>query len=73
MPLHRYRDVADVPPPAARAVADAATFRRIVAWSTFARRTAGPLFEPGLTRFASIEAAGAAREAALIARMRRLR
>lgn len=73
MPLRRYRDIADVPPPDAVDVGDPALLDRVASLSAFARGTAGPLFPPGLTRFTSVEEAGSAREMAILARMRGIR
>lgn len=77
MPLERYRDVAEMPPPAAvpvppasRAV-DPALLERIVALSAFATSVTDRLYPPGVQRFSTIEAANASQEAALLARMRR--
>jgi hypothetical protein len=73
MPVRRYRDVRDVPPPPAVDPADPMLLERIFALWSFASSAAGPLHAPGVQRFASIEEADAAREAALHARMRRTR
>ncbi len=77
MPLERYRDVDEMPPPAAvpvppasRAV-DPALLERIVALSIFATSVTDRLYPPGVQRFGTIEAANAAQEAAILARMRR--
>ncbi len=71
MPVLRYRDVSDVPPPAAVDASDLSLLDRVLALSAFAAATVGPLYRPGVTRFVSVEAAEAAREAALLERMRR--
>jgi hypothetical protein len=71
MPVLRYRDVRDVPPPAAVDASDPSLFGRVVALSAFAAVAVGPLYRAGVTRFASLEAAEAAREVALLERMRR--
>jgi hypothetical protein len=73
MPVHRYRAIEDVPPPPALEAGDAATAG--TALDHVEAMTAGlpPLFGAGVYRYGSIEAAGADRERALLARMRRLR
>jgi hypothetical protein len=74
MPVHRYRDVRDVPPPAAEDPRAPAYLDRVFALWSFSRSAAGaPLHPPGVRRFASIEAADAAREEALVERMRATR
>ncbi|MBW6454652.1 MAG: nucleotidyl transferase AbiEii/AbiGii toxin family protein [Trueperaceae bacterium] len=73
MPVHRFRAIDDVPPAAARDVRDPATGG--LALDHIEAMTVGlpPLFAAGVYRYASVEAAGADRERALRARMRRLR
>lgn len=71
MPVLRYRDVRDVPPPAAVDPGDPALLDRVFAVWAFAARAAGPLYPPGVSRFRSIEEANAAQEAAVVTRMRR--
>ncbi len=75
MPVHRFRDVRDVPPPPAAEDPQAPAFlERVFALWAFSRSAAGaPLHPPGVQRFESIEAADAAREDALLARMRATR
>jgi len=72
MPIERFRRVADVPAPAQGDPSDPALLERVFALWAFATGSAGPLYAPGVHRFGSIEAADAAREAALVTRMRRL-
>lgn len=72
MPVHRYRDVREVPLPAVVDVCDPSLLARVLALSAFAAATVGPLYRPGVTRFSSAQAAEAAREVALLERMRRL-
>lgn len=73
MPIERYRDVADVPAPAAVDVSDPNLLDRVfVAWSNSVGRHP-PLFPAGLRRYGSLADAAADREAALVARMRRRR
>ena len=71
MPVLRYRDVRDVPPPAAVDASDPSLLGRVLALSAFAASAVGPLYHPGVTRFASAQAAETAREQALLERMRR--
>lgn len=73
MPVQRYRDVADMPPPSRGDPKDPATYARIrELWHASMSRMP-PLFAPGVYRYRSVEEADAAREAALIARMRAMR
>ena len=72
MPIERYRDVADMPPPPRGDPNDPATFARVRALWHFALRLPR-LFAPGLHRYRSIEDSQRAREEALIARMRTMR
>jgi len=73
MPVHRYRAIEGVPPVPALDARDPATAGN--ALDHVEAMTAGlpPLFAAGVYRYGSIEAAGADRERALLARMRRLR
>lgn len=72
MTVDRFRDVADMPPPPRRDPSDPATYARIkMLWRSADRLPA--LFGPGVYRYRSIEASDAARERALIARMRAMR
>ena len=72
MPVHRYRAIEDVSPPPSLDPRDPATAGK--ALDHVEAMTAGlpPLFAAGVYRYGSIEAAGADRERALLARMRRL-
>ncbi|CAN5621907.1 hypothetical protein BH23DEI1_BH23DEI1_05390 [soil metagenome] len=71
MPVHRFRDVRDVPPPPAEDPHAPAFLDRVFDLWAFARSAVvAPLHPPGVQRFVSIEAADAAREAAILARMR---
>jgi hypothetical protein len=72
MSVQRYRDVAEMPAPPRRAPADPATYARIKELWAFASRLP-PLFPPGVTRYRSVEESDAARERALILRMRAMR
>lgn len=72
MPIERYRHVGEVPAPANADVTEVALLERLADTWAFAADAAGPLFQPGVHRYASLEAADAAREAALQARVRRL-
>jgi hypothetical protein len=69
----RYRDVADMPPPDRLDPAERRTYARIKElWRSSSRRLP-PLFEPGVTRYRSIDESWAARERATIRRMRAVR
>ena len=72
MPVQRYRDVADMPPPPRCDPKVPATFARVRELWRFSSRLL-PLFAPGVYRYRSVDASHEAREAAVIARMRRLR
>lgn len=72
MSVLRFRDVADMPAPPRGDPADPATYARIKDLWRFADRLPA-LFPPGVTRYRSIEESDAARERALIARMRAMR
>lgn len=72
MSIQRFRDVADMPAPPRGDPADPATYARIKELWRFASRLP-PLFPAGVTRFRSIEDSDAAREQALIVRMRAMR
>lgn len=72
MPIERYRHAGEVPAPAHGDATDPALLERVAALWAFAADAAGPLYAPGVHRFASIEAADAARELALAERVRRL-
>ena len=72
MTVKRYRDVSEMPPPPAGDRADPGTFRRIrELWALADRLPA--LFPPGVRKYRSIEEADAARERAVIERMRAVR
>ena len=73
MPVHRFRRVEDVPPPAVLDPGDPVAMERV--WAMLRLATAGlpPAFAHGVRRYASLEAAAADRRAAEVARMRRLR
>lgn len=73
MPVERYHDVADMPPPARLDPKDPSTWARIRELWSFGTRRLPPLFPPGVTRFRTIEDLQAAREAATLERMRRMR
>ena len=73
MTVKRYRDVADMPPPSAGDPADRATYARIKELWRFSSRLVPPLFAPGVYRYRSIEESDAARERAIIERMRVMR
>ena len=72
MPVERYRDVADMPPPPRSDPRDPATFARVRDLWRFASRLP-PLFAPGLYRYRSAEESDRAREQALIERIRTVR
>ena len=72
MSVQRFRDVAEMPPPPRGNPADPATYARIKELWRFSSRLPA-LFPPGVTRYRSIEESDAAREQALIARMRAMR
>jgi hypothetical protein len=69
----RYRDVADMPPPGRSDPADPRTYARIKELWRSSSRFLPPLFEPGVTRYRSIDESQAARERATIQRMRAVR
>jgi len=73
MPVHRFRAIEDVPPVPALDARDPATARRALDHVEAMTADLPPLFAAGVYRYGSIEAAGADRERALLARMRRLR
>lgn len=73
MPVSRYRDVSDMPPPERGDPAEPATQARIKALWRFATRRLPPLFPPGVYRFRSIADSQAARDTAAITRMRAVR
>jgi hypothetical protein len=73
MPVTRYRDVAAVPPPSPRDPLDPRAAARALAHMEAMTRDLPPLYAPGVRRFASIEAAQADRERAIVDRMRRWR
>ncbi|MCC7108412.1 MAG: hypothetical protein IT382_03935 [Deltaproteobacteria bacterium] len=73
MPIERYRDVADMPPPARLDPADPSTWARIRALWHLASCSLPPLFAPGVTKGRSIEELSASRERAEIERMRKVR
>jgi hypothetical protein len=73
MPVHRYRAIEDVPPAPALEARDPATARRALDYAEAMTAGLPPLFAAGVYRYGSIEAAGADRERALLARMRGLR
>ena len=72
MSVQRFRDVAEMPAPPRRAPTDPAAYARIKELWAFASRLP-PLFPPGVTRYRSVEESDAARERALIMRMRAMR
>ena len=73
MPVHRYRAIEDVPPVLALDARDPATAGNALDHSEAMTAGLPPLFAAGVYRYASIEAAEADRERALLARMRWLR
>jgi hypothetical protein len=73
MTVKKYRDVSDMPPPAAGRRSDPATYRRVAELWQFSARLAPALYPPGVYKFRSIEESEAARERATIERMRVLR
>lgn len=72
MSVQRFRDVADMPAPPRGDPADPTTYARIKELWRFASRLPA-LFPPGVTRYRSVEASDAAREQALLTRMRAMR
>ncbi len=72
MSVQRFRDVAEMPTPPRCPAGAPETYARIKELWAFASRLP-PLFPPGVTRYRSIEESDAARERALIARMRAMR
>lgn len=73
MGVTRYRDVADMPPPARLDPADRRSWQRIKELWRSASRLLPPLFEPGVIRYRSIEESKAARDRATLRRMRAVR
>ncbi len=73
MPVHRYRAIEDVPPVPALDAQHPSTARRALEYAEAMTAGLPPLFAAGVYRYGSIEAAGADRERALLARMRGLR
>lgn len=73
MTVKRYRDVAEMPPPARGDPSDRATYARIKELWRFSSRLVPPLFEPGVYRYRSIEESDTARERATVERMRAMR
>ena len=73
MTVQRFRDVADMPAPPRGDPADPATYARIKELWQFSSRLLPALFRPGVYRYRSVEESDAAREAALLARMRSMR
>lgn len=73
MTVKRYRDVSEMPPPAPGIPHDPATFARIRELWELSSRLVPPLFPPGVQRYRSIEESTAARDRAIIERMRALR
>lgn len=72
MSVQRFRDVAEIPTPPRCSPGAPETYARIKELWAFASRLP-PLLPPGVTRYRSIEESDAARERALIARMRAMR
>jgi len=72
MPIHRYRSIEEVPPAPALDPLDPTTPWRALALSEALARQLPPLFAPGVYRYRSIEEANAAKEEAVIARVRHL-
>jgi hypothetical protein len=72
MPVHRYRDVADMPSPPRCDPKTPGTFARIRELWRWSSRLP-PLFAPGCYRYRSVDASHQAREAAAVDRMRRVR
>jgi hypothetical protein len=72
MTVRRYRDVAEMPPPAPGIPRDPMTFARIRELWHFSSRLVTPLFRPGVYRYRSIEDSTADRERATIERIRAL-
>ena len=73
MPIHRFRDVAEVPPPAAVDPDDPVALERVWGLLRFATEGLPGAFSPGVRRYPSLEAAQADRRAVEIERMRQLR
>lgn len=73
MPIERYKDIADVPPPPKTDPSDPTFAERVLnsVGSPFAELP--PLFRPGVYKYRSIEEANEAMEAAMIERARLLR
>lgn len=72
MPIERYRSLAEVPPPKRRSGTAGEHLTAMIELLSLRPDELGPIFEPGLRRYASIEAAQADRAAAELARARRL-
>jgi hypothetical protein len=73
MPVQRYRDVSEMPPPPRLDPKDPTTWRSIRELWAFSLRVLPPLYPPGVTRFRSHEEAQRDRDAAESARIQALR
>ncbi|MFA5594026.1 MAG: hypothetical protein WDA15_01950 [Trueperaceae bacterium] len=73
MPIKRFRSIEDVPPPEGHDPNDPEARRKAEAYFGELSHQLPPLFPPGIYKYRSIEEAGAAKEAAIIARARALR
>lgn len=73
MPIKRFSSIEYMPPPDRIDTSDPEAMRRVVEYYAELSRQLPPLFAPGLYKYRSIEVAGAAKEAAIIERARKLR
>jgi hypothetical protein len=71
--VKKYRDVSEMPSPAAGKRAVPATYRRVAELWQFSGRLVPALYQPGVYKFRSIEDSNAARERATLERMRAMR